>query len=142
MQIAIRQPLALNCNRILLACAIVLLLLGSVHAADIDGAWANDLSVCSKIFVKKNSGVSMAGNADFFGSGFIIDGKEIKGKMATCHIKTRKQDGPVVQLLTDCSTDIAVSTNQFSLRMDGKNKMTRFFPGMPGIEMTYFRCRQ
>ena len=128
------------CNRMMFACAVGLLFVVPAHAADINGAWANDVSVCSKIFVKDKNRISMASNADFYGSGFIIEGEEIRGKIATCHIRARKDDGPIVHLLADCSTDVAVSTNQFSLRIDDGNKLTRFFSGMPGMEMAYFRC--
>ena len=31
----------------------------AAHAVDLNGAWANDMSVCSKIFQKNNNAVSM-----------------------------------------------------------------------------------
>ena len=129
-------------NRIFFACAVSLLFVVHTHAADIDGAWAGDLSDCTKIFENKNGRIFMTRNSDFYGSGFIIEGKELRGKVGTCYVKARKDDGPMVQLLAECSTDIAISTNQFSLRMDGDNKLTRYFAGMPEMEMTYFRCPQ
>ena len=129
-------------NRSFLASAVSLLFVGYTHAANINGAWTSDVSACAKIFENKNGRISMTRNSDFFGGGFIIEGRELRGKVGTCHVKTRKDDGPTVQSLAECSTDIAISTNQFSLRMDGDNKLTRFFAGMPEMEMTYFRCPQ
>jgi hypothetical protein len=131
-------------NWLVLACALSVLLLGvtHVHAADINGAWASDTSVCSKVFVKKNGKISIAADADFYGSGFIIEGKDMRGKIGTCHIKTRKDNGPVVQILATCSTDVALSTNQFTLKFDGENKLTRVFTGLPGLDVTYYRCQQ
>lgn len=117
-----------------------LLISSAADAADIDGAWANDLSVCRNIF-KKNKTIMVAKSADSFGSGFVIDGNKIRGKIANCAIKSRKQDGPVVQIIASCSTDVALSTVQFSLQMDGENKMTRLFPGVPEMATTYVRCR-
>ena len=110
------------------------------QAADVDGAWANDPAACSNIFVKKNNVVSLADDSDIYGSGFIVDGNRIRGKMATCTIKSRKEDAGVVHLIAVCSTDIALSTVQFSLRMDGENKLTRFFPGVPEMDVSYVRC--
>ena len=115
-------------------------LTGPARAADIDGAWANNPDLCKKIFVKKGNKVSMTRNSDFFGSGFIIDGKHLRGKMASCEVKARKDDGAMINIVAACSTDIAVATNQFSLRVDGDGKLTRFFPGMPDMDMSYFRC--
>ena len=45
---------------------------------DIQGIWASDARLCSKIFVKKGNGFVMAKNADLYGSGFIIDGRKIR----------------------------------------------------------------
>jgi hypothetical protein len=130
-------------NRLALACALAVLLGAThAHAVDINGAWASDASVCSKVFVKKNGKMSISPDTDFYGSGFVIEGKEMRGKIGTCHIKTRKDDGPVVQLLAECSTDVALSTNQFTLKSDGENKLTHVFHGLAGLDVTYYRCQQ
>lgn len=116
-----------------------LLISSAVEAADIEGAWASDLTACSKIFTK-NKRITVARNADNFGSGFIIEGGQIRGKTVNCAIKSRKEDGAVLQLIAACSTDVALSTVQFSLQMDGENKMIRLFPGIPEMAMRYYRC--
>jgi hypothetical protein len=112
----------------------------AAHAADIDGIWVSDTSVCSKAFEKSGSRVSFSKNAGIYVSGFIIDGNQIRGKIANCTIKLRKEQGTVVNLIAVCSTDIAIDTIQFRLRMDGPNKIIREFPGLPGLEMSYERC--
>ena len=112
----------------------------SAKAADIAGAWAHDRSVCDKVFVKKGNTISLARNSDTFGSGFIVEGNRLRGKMATCTIKSRKDEGDTIQLIATCSTDIALSTVQFTLKMDGNDKLTRIFPGMPEMAMSYARC--
>jgi hypothetical protein len=109
--------------------------------ANLDGAWASDASVCNKMFVKRNAQVSFAKSSDIYGSGFIFNGDKISGKMASCNIKSRKQDGAILNLIATCSTDIAIlSLTQFSLRLDDQGKITRLFPGMPEMETTYYRC--
>ena len=110
------------------------------RAFDLNGAWADDAAVCSKIFVKKNNSISIANNADFYGSGFVVNGNTIKGKMATCTIKARKQEADLVNLIAVCSTDIALATTQFALKIEGDNKIARLFSGMPEMTMRYVRC--
>jgi hypothetical protein len=112
----------------------------AANAVDLNGAWANDVSICNKIFEKKDNTISMTRDSDMHGSGFIIAGNQIRGKVATCAIKSRKEDGSLLQLLATCSTDVALSTVQFSLQIDNENKLTRLFPGIPEMQMQYVRC--
>jgi len=110
------------------------------HAADLTGAWANNADACDKIFVKRNGTIEIAKDSDAFGSGFVIEQNRIKGKMATCNIIARKEDGAITQLVTKCATDIAFENVQFSLKLDDENKITRFYPGLPELSVSYFRC--
>jgi hypothetical protein len=126
-------------------CGVAVLIAASfvspaANAFDLDGAWANDVSICNKIFEKKNNTISMTRDSDMHGSGFIIAGNQIRGKVATCTIKSRKEDGSILQLVATCSTDVALSTVQFSLKIDNENQMTRVFPGIPEMAMPYVRC--
>jgi hypothetical protein len=112
----------------------------AAQAADLTGAWASDASACIKVFVKKNGSIAIAKNADLYGSGFIIEQNRIRGKIATCNIIARKEDGALTHLVAKCATDIAIDTVQFSLRIDDKNKITRLYPGVPELAASYFRC--
>ncbi len=126
---------------ILLVLCLSFMLYGTqAHAFDLSGAWANDASVCEKIFVKKGGGISIAQNSDAYGSGFIVQGNKIKGKMATCTINARKEEAGVLNIIAVCSTDLALSTMQFQLKIDSDNKVTRLFPGMPDLTFSYARC--
>lgn len=111
-----------------------------VSAADIQGAWATDTGACSKIFHKTGDRISFTKDADLHGSGFIVDGNRLRGKMASCNITRRKQDGSVLNLIANCSTEIAIETMQLSLKFIDDNKVSRLFPGMPDMEVTYQRC--
>lgn len=124
-----------------IAC-VTMVLLQSVpaNATDLNGAWANDSSVCDKIFQKKKNVISIKRDSDLYGSGFIVDGNQLRGKVAKCTIKSRKEEGQLVNLIAVCSTDIALSTVQFSLQVDGENKVTRVFPGLPEMSVSYVRC--
>jgi uncharacterized cupredoxin-like copper-binding protein len=113
----------------------------AAHAVDLNGAWANDMSVCSKIFQKNNNAVSMTRDSDMYGSGFVIDGNQIRGKVATCTVQSRKEDGELLHLIASCSTDVALSTVQISFKIDDENRLTRVFPGIPEMAMPYVRCQ-
>lgn len=110
------------------------------QAEELDGAWATEPSACAQIFVVKDNRRSLASNSDAYGSGFIIEGDKIRGKLVTCRITHRKRDGNLVNMIASCSSDIALSTVQFSLRLDRDGVITRIFPGMEGMEATYSRC--
>jgi hypothetical protein len=110
------------------------------HAADLTGAWASDAKACDKIFVKRNGSIAIAPNSDAYGGGFIIEQNRIRGKIATCSIIARKEDGAVTHLLAKCATDLAFENVQFSLKIDNENKITRLYPGLPELSVAYFRC--
>ncbi len=127
-------------NEALYGLAACLLFASRAQAVDLSGAWANNLDVCSKIFVKKDNRISLTENADFYGSGFIINGNEVVGKVGKCRVTSRKTQGNKIQMSAECATDIAVASEQLSLRVDSDDKITRIFPSMPDMEMQYYRC--
>jgi len=113
-----------------------------VHAADIKGVWASDVAVCNKVFTKKGGRVSFAKYADIHGSGFILDDNSIRGKLANCKIKTRKQDGDLVHLVATCATDVMLDNMELTLKVIDDNKVARVFAGLPELETLYYRCPQ
>jgi hypothetical protein len=122
-------------------CVGLLLQIPETQAAEIEGAWATNQEACSKIFAKQGSQLRMTADADRFGSGLIIEGNRIRGKVATCTIKTRKQEGPTLHLLMVCSTDVALQNVQFSVKMEGADRLIRIYPGIPELDTPYHRCR-
>jgi hypothetical protein len=110
------------------------------YAIDLTGAWATDAAVCDKVFAKKGKAISFKADADAYGSGFIIDGNTIRGKIAKCSIKVRKEDGAVTHLLAACSTDISLANVQFALKTVDQDRIIRLYPGMEGLEVPYSRC--
>jgi len=121
--------------------AAALLLFGaSAYSFELNGAWASDPSICSKIFVKQNTKLVMTSDADNYGSGFVVDGNQVRGKIATCNIKSRKEEAGLVHLITSCSTDVALQTVQLSFKVDDDNRITRIFPGAPEMSVSYSRC--
>ena len=113
----------------------------SARAADISGAWATDVRACDKIFQKKGNTLTLANLSDTLGSGFIVDGTAIRGKTANCKIKSKREDGDVVYLLAACASDIMLSDVEIALKIIDKDRVSRFFPGMPEVSSPdYFRC--
>jgi len=123
-----------------LVCPLSLAFGPAARAADINGAWAHDKASCNQIYVKRNGQISFTEDADLHGTGFIIEANRIRGKLATCSIKKRKDDGSTVHLIATCSTDVAVETIQFSLKIDSDSQITRLYPGVPELDTPYQRC--
>jgi hypothetical protein len=109
-------------------------------AADIAGAWSTNLSDCKSLFVKSGSSVKFTKGAGIAGSGFIVAGNRITGRLASCSIGARKEDGAVLHLLTTCSTGVALEAVQLSVRIVGDNEIIRIFPGMDALNTAYYRC--
>ena len=121
--------------------AVCLVLAGSAAgAADIAGAWSTNLSDCKSLFVKSGSSVKFAKQPGIAGSGFIATGNRITGRLASCSIGARKEDGAVLHLLTTCSTGVALEAVQLSMRIVSDNEIVRIFPGMDTLNTPYYRC--
>jgi hypothetical protein len=113
----------------------------SASAFDLNGAWASDADNCAKVFVYKGAQVSFTDMSDVYGGGFIIEGDQIIGKFARCRIRAKKEEGPMLNLVAACASDLMLSNVQFSLKEVDANAVIRMFPGMDGMEIKYARCR-
>jgi len=116
------------------------LLAVEARALELNGMWASDSALCEKIFTKKGKQVAFAPLSDLYGSGFIIDGNRIRGKIARCTIKSRKQDGDTLLLTATCSTTIAAQELEFSLKTVDDNTVSRLFPGSSAMQVNFHRC--
>jgi len=112
----------------------------STHAADLNGAWASDASVCSKVFVKSNNRISFAPDAELYGGGFLVEGDRATGTFQKCNIKSIKNDGTEVHLLAACSTGVEVSNLKFTVKVVGRDQITVSSNGSVNITTPYVRC--
>lgn len=112
----------------------------SSSAADLNGAWAEDTSVCGSVFVKRNNGVSFAPNAELYGSGLIIEGNRVTGTFQKCTIKSRKDDGNNIHLFAACTTGVMVSETQFIVKFAGDDRITLRSAGSVESEVPMVRC--
>jgi hypothetical protein len=111
-----------------------------VRAFELGGAWASQADLCKLVFTKKGNRIVFAEFADLFGSGFIVDGKGIRGKTVQCTIKSKKQEGDSLELSAACATSIMTSSVNFSLKVIDDNNLSRLFPEIPGMTLKYSRC--
>ena len=109
-------------------------------AFDLNGIWATDPELCGKMFEKRGGEIAFTPLSDLYGSGFVVQGTRIKGKMAQCTIQSQKQDGETLQVAAACATEIMRSDMQFELKIVSEKAISRHFPGMSGMEVTYYRC--
>jgi hypothetical protein len=119
-----------------------LFLLEEAHAADLSGAWATNADQCSQVFTRKGRAnqIGFTAFSEQHGGGFIVEADRLRGKFAICKIKTRKEDGQTIHIIAGCATDIMLSNVQFSLKVLEPNKISRTFPGMQDMEISYYRC--
>ena len=109
-------------------------------AFDLTGLWASDQEACGKIFSTSGKKAALRKDSDLFGSGFIVDGNRITGRMARCTIKTKKETDSTIHMLAACATDIMLGNVQLSVKVVDDNRITRIFPGIEGMEVDYVRC--
>jgi hypothetical protein len=119
-----------------------LLFLEEAHAIDLSGAWATNADQCNRVFIRKGRAnqIGFTAFSDQYGGGFIVEADRLRGKFATCKIKTRKEDGQTVNIIAGCATDIMLSNVEFNLKVLEPNKISREFPGMD-MEISYYRCQ-
>jgi hypothetical protein len=110
------------------------------HAIDLNGYWSSDPALCGKIFTKKGKQVVFSELSDLYGSGFIIDGNRIRGKVARCTIKSRKEDGDMLFLSATCSTIIAPHDLEIGFKTIDDNTVARLIPGSSAMRVDFHRC--
>ena len=132
----------------LLGIAIVAVMLAGLlrpeqaGAVDLSGAWATSADECRNVFVRRGRAkqIEFTALSDQHGGGFIVEADRLRGKFARCKIKTKKEDSDTVNIVAGCATDIMLSNVQFSLKMLEPNKISRIFPGIEDMAISYHRC--
>jgi hypothetical protein len=116
--------------------------LGPAWPVDLTGAWATNADECNNVFIRsgKANEIGFAELSEMHGSGFIVEPDRLVGRFAKCKIKAKKENGQNVNIVANCATDIMLSSVQFELKVDDENKITRLFPGMEDMAISYHRC--
>jgi hypothetical protein len=113
---------------------------GGAAAVNPNGAGVTSADQCDKVFTRQRGKLGFTEMSGVYGGGFIIDGDQIVGKFARCKIKARKDNGPNVNLIAACATDIMLSSVQFSVKELDADSIARLFPRMEDMEIRYHRC--
>jgi len=112
-------------------------------AFEFTGAWATSADQCVKVFARKGRAnqVNFTNFSGVYGGGFIAEANRLRGKFENCLIKSRKESGQNINLVVACASGIMLSNVQFFLTVIDDNTISREFPGMEGMEVTYHRCQ-
>jgi hypothetical protein len=112
------------------------------RAFDLSGAWSTDADNCRQVFIRKGRAnqIGFTAFSEQHGGGFIVEADRLRGKFASCKIKTSKEDSQTVTIIAGCATDIMLSNVQFSLKLVKPNEITRVFPGIADMQINYYRC--
>jgi hypothetical protein len=113
---------------------------GLAWAFDLTGAWAQDRNQCAQVFARTDRAIVFGPNSELWGKGFIVEGNAIRGQAVRCTIRSKREKDTTINLLASCASDIMVDQVQFTFRTDGNDSITRIFPGIDGLEVTYVRC--
>ena len=116
---------------------------GKVSAFDLTGAWATSADQCSKVFARKGRAnqITFTNFSGVYGGGFIAEPNRLRGKFENCSVKSKKDDGQNINIVVGCASGIMLSNVQFYLKVVDDNSVTRMFPGIEGMEVTYHRCK-
>ncbi len=132
-------------NLMLISATLVSISMTSPHAwaFDLTGAWATSLEQCSKVFVRQGRAkqITFTRFPGTHGGGFIAESNRLRSKFENCSIKSRKDEGQNINIVVSCASGILLSKVQFFLKVVDDNSLTRLFPGIDGMEVTYHRCQ-
>ena len=123
--------------------ASILLSTEQVRAFELTGAWATSAEQCGKVFARKGRAreINFTNFSGVYGGGFIAEANRLRGKFENCSVKSRKESGQTINLVVACASGIMLSNVQFFLKVLDDNTISREFPGMEGMEVTYHRCQ-
>ena len=127
----------------MITAAAILLSPQKLGAFELSGAWATSAQQCSKVFSHKGRAkeVNFTNFSGVYGGGFIAEANRLRGKFENCSVKSRKESDQTINLVVACASGIMLSNVQFFLKILDDNTISREFPGMEGMEVTYHRCQ-
>lgn len=127
--------------------ATALLAVGAARAdvpvteARLQGAWSIDSGICAQVFTFKNGKPSFLKEDGIMPSGFIVDGRTVRGLAETCRVvgsKAAAQSGRALSL--SCATSVSDLSRSEIARLTDDNTLVVVDPAMPDIPITYYRC--
>lgn len=114
----------------------------SAKAIELAGAWAASADQCNKVFTRKGreKKIGFTNFPGVYGGGFIAEADRLRGKHEICKIRSKKESDKTINLVAACASSIMLSHVQFILNVVDENTISREFPGMVDMKVTYHRC--
>jgi hypothetical protein len=114
----------------------------SAKAIELAGAWATSADQCNKVFTRKGRAkqIAFTNFSGVYGGGFIAEADRLRGKHEICKIKSKKESNETINLIAACASSIMLSHVQFILNVVDENTISREFPGMVDMKVSYHRC--
>ncbi|MGM4927910.1 hypothetical protein [Tardiphaga sp. 619_E2_N8_5] len=126
-----------------IATSAALLAPQSAKAIELAGAWATSADQCNKVFTRKGRAkqIAFTSFSGVYGGGFIAEADRLRGKHEICKIASKKESDRTINLIAACASSIMLSHVQFILNVVDENTISREFPGMVDMKVTYHRCQ-
>jgi hypothetical protein len=113
----------------------------TVTEARLQGAWSIDAGICAQVFTFKNGKPAFLKEDGIIDSGFIVDGKSVRGLMETCRVVASRASSQSGRTLTlSCATSVSDLSRHATTRLTDDNTLVVVDPAMPDIPITYYRC--
>ncbi len=113
----------------------------TVTEARLQGAWSIDAGICAQVFTFKDGKPRFLKEDGIIDSGFIVDGKTVRGLMETCRVvgsRAASQSGRTLTL--SCASSVSELSRRETARLADDNTLVVVDPAMPDIPITYYRC--
>ena len=122
------------------SCCFGILMGSPALAFDFTGAWGTSREACTKVFIDRGGKLALTTESDMHGGGFIVEGTQIRGKIAKCRIKSRRETAKTLDISATCLTDIMPSDVEFTFTIIDPDKIARKLGGVTEMEIEYVRC--
>lgn len=123
-----------------LAVALAPLQDAKAQAGPLQGAWLEEGSSCTSVFLATPKAIAFKRPASAFAPAFIVSGKRLSTPLATCRLVGVVPSGERQVLRLSCATSVSIDTARaiFSVASDGN--LYRYHSMEGGIATKYMRC--
>ena len=78
----------------------------------LQGAWTTDAAACATTFTSTRGAPAFRPDADLFASAFIVSGQRIRTPLASCRIRSTRQEGDWLDLRLACENKVSTGAVQ------------------------------
>jgi hypothetical protein len=110
------------------------------QSGQIQGAWLEEGSTCTDVFVPTRNAIAFKRPANAFAPAFIISGQRLSTPLATCRLVGVNRSGERRILRLSCMTAITIDSARAIVSLGADGKLTRYHSAEGGIATEYQRC--